>query len=73
MNYQPIKCSDYDQLELYCMHGNNVSVTLATLTIKGVAKTLETVKGEGEFLILQTANNNIAKIRLDEIKTISLA
>lgn len=73
MNDQSIKCSDYDQLELYCMHGYNVIVTLDTLAIKGIAKTLETVKGEGEFLILQTANNNIAKIRLDEIKTISLA
>lgn len=73
MTYLPIKCGDYDQLELYCMRANKVAITLDTQTLVGVAKTVENIKGEGEFLVLQEPTNKIIKIRLDKIKTISLA
>ncbi|MBB1405838.1 hypothetical protein H5079_09455 [Pseudoalteromonas sp. SG44-5] len=57
MTYLPIKCGDYDQLELYCMRANKVAITLDTQTLVGVAKTLENIKGEGEFLVLQERAN----------------
>ncbi|CAI87478.1 putative orphan protein [Pseudoalteromonas translucida] len=55
------------------MRANKVAITLDTQTLVGVAKTLENIKGEGEFLVLQEPTNKIIKIRLDKIKTISLA
>ncbi|WP_394193646.1 Rho-binding antiterminator [Pseudoalteromonas atlantica] len=72
MTYQPIKCSDYDQLELFCMQQARVTITTTNdETLIGKAINLENHKGQGEFLLISCEKQGEHKVRLDEIKAIS--
>jgi len=72
MAYQPIKCSDYDQLELFCMQQARVTITTTNdETLIGKAINLENHKGQGEFLLISCEKQGEHKVRLDEIKAIS--
>lgn len=72
MAYHPIKCSDYDQLELFCMQ--HAKVTIATThdeILIGKAINLENQKGQGEFLLISCEKQGEDKVRLDKIRAIS--
>ncbi|NMM41400.1 Rho-binding antiterminator [Pseudoalteromonas arctica] len=72
MSYQPIKCADYDQYELFCIQSAVVKIsTIDGLTLIGKAKNLLNLKGEGEFLLIEQLEKGEHKVRLDEIKAIS--
>ena len=72
MNYRPIKCGDYDQLELFCMQQAKVTIiTTDDETLIGKAINLENHKGQGEFLLINCEEQGEHKVRLDKIKAIS--
>ncbi|MEM5552474.1 Rho-binding antiterminator [Pseudoalteromonas neustonica] len=72
MTYQPIKCSDYDQYELFCMHFAMVKIiTTDNTLVVGNAKNLLNLKGEGEFLLIEHQEKGEQRVRLDHIKAIS--
>lgn len=63
-DYTPINCSLYDELELLAIRKNPIDIILKSgETIHDIISTLETRKGEGEFLIL----NSGKEIRLDQL------
>ncbi len=66
-DYTPINCSLYDELELFAMRKTPVDIILKSgETIHDIISTLETRKGEGEFLIL----NSSKAIRLDQLASV---
>lgn len=72
MHYRPIKCGDYDQLELFCMQQAKVTIiTTDDETLIGKAINLENHKGQGEFLLINCEEQGEHKVRLDKIKAIS--
>ncbi|KTF15130.1 Rho-binding antiterminator [Pseudoalteromonas sp. H105] len=72
MAYQPIKCSGYDQLELFCMQQAKVTITTTHDEILiGKAINLENCKGQGEFLLIRCEKQGEHQVRLDKIKAIS--
>ncbi|TGE85084.1 Rho-binding antiterminator [Pseudoalteromonas sp. KS88] len=72
MHYRPIKCGDYDQLELFCMQQAKVTIiTTDDETLIGKAINLENHKGQGEFLLICCEEQGEHKVRLDKIKAIS--
>ncbi|WP_064667903.1 Rho-binding antiterminator [Pseudoalteromonas prydzensis] len=72
MKYQPIKCGDYDQYELFCMQSARVKIiTTDDQELIGNAKDLLNLKDKGEFLLIECQEQGEHKVRLDEIKAIS--
>ena len=68
-DYKPIDCSDYDFLEIACMDGYDIEVTLESGTIRGHARGLEIRSGE-EFLRIRMHNDKVEDIRVDRIREI---
>ena len=72
MKYQPIKCADYDQYELFCMQSARVKIiTTDEQELIGNAKNLLNLKGLGEFLLIERQEQGEQKVRLDKIKAIA--
>ncbi len=68
MNYKPIACELYDQLELLAIRQQPVKITLQTgEEIELTIKTLETRPSNEEFLIASTGQ----ALRLDQIKLLN--
>lgn len=70
-NYEPISCSNYDVIEVICMHRYQVALTLNDGTITGKALDLE-VRSPDEFLVLQRDDGVTDKIRLDRIQRLEV-
>ncbi len=71
MDYQPIKCAQYDHFEILCMHRARVQISLLNGSmVEGVAKTLRVVAEKGEYLLLETENQGEQSVRLDQISHI---
>lgn len=68
-DYKPIDCSDYDFLEIACMDGYDIEITLDSGTARGHARGLEIRAGE-EFLRIQARNDEHQDIRVDRIREI---
>ncbi|MGQ7844317.1 Rho-binding antiterminator [Granulosicoccus sp. 3-233] len=77
-DYQALACGLYDYIELACLHHSHVRVSLdravdastpASLELIGYARSTRTVKGEGEFLLLDLGDETVS-IRLDHITTL---
>ncbi|CAM4032863.1 MULTISPECIES: Rho-binding antiterminator [Pseudoalteromonas] len=72
MTYQPIKCTVYDQLELFCIQQAKVTITTTDdETLIGKAINLENYKGQGEFLLIKCEGQGEHLVRLDQIKAIA--
>ena len=68
MSYVPIVCARYDHLELACVRRYRVRVNLADgEELTGEARDLETVRDEGEFLVLDD-DGAPRRVRLDRIR-----
>jgi len=68
-DYHPVDCGLYDHLEVACMHGYEVMLTLRSgKTDQGIAVTVE-ARGGGEFLTLEV-NQNKREYRLDELRSL---
>jgi transcriptional antiterminator Rof (Rho-off) len=66
--YIPIACSFYDHFEIAGLRNENVNLELQNgELISGFIKTLESRKGEGEFVILKDGSS----IRLDKVVSIN--
>lgn len=64
MNYTPISCALYDELELAALRKTPITIELADGAIDHVIiKTLEARKDDGEYMITESG----LEIRLDEI------
>ena len=65
--YQPVDCGAYDYLEIACTYHYALKLDLIdALTLTGKAQTLNTVKDQGEFLLVEV-NSALIKVRLDTI------
>ena len=68
MTYTPIACDRYDDYELACTRGDALRLHLeGDAELVGTARTLRTVKGEGEFLELEDAHGRTHRVRLDRV------
>jgi len=77
--YQPIKCTDYDQYEAYCITRAKLNITLSNeQQLTGYAIDLMNIKSQGEFLIFVevkpelTAEKSELRVRLDMIKNVAV-
>lgn len=81
--YQPIKCTDYDQFEAYCITREKLKISLDNgQEIKGYAVDLKNIKNQGEFLVLAElktesqsevkAGKGEQRVRLDMIKKVTV-
>ena len=77
-DYQAVSCGLYDYIELACIHQCRVRVSLISESDAtkseptehvGVARTTRTVKGDGEYLLLDMEGQT-QSIRLDHIVTL---
>lgn len=77
-DYQAVACGLYDYIELACIHHCRVRVSLVSEShstkpepkeLVGVARTTRTVKGDGEYLLLDM-DGQTQSIRLDHIATL---
>ena len=66
-SYTPIACSDYDALEVACMHRYDVDVITDDQPVRGKAMGLEAQAG-AEYLIVERDREAAVRIRLDNIR-----
>ncbi len=69
--YKPIKCGDYDILEVICMDSYDVEVITDTDTHSGMASNIEKKDG-GEDLVLKVSETEQVPIRADTIVKINV-
>ncbi len=77
-DYQALACTLYDHVELVCIHHYRVKIRLVPGSdtqapvpehVVGIARTTQSVKGKGEFLLLDTGDE-LRSIRLDHISSL---
>ena len=69
--YQPIDCEKYDYVEIACLHRYQLEVDLTDGSrFTGTAITTKTIKNDGEYLVIETAEKT-RSIRLDTISSLS--
>lgn len=77
-DYQAVACGLYDYIELACIHHCRVRVSLGSESdgrmpepqeYVGVARTTQTLRGDGEYLLLDM-DGQTQSIRLDYIATL---
>lgn len=69
--YSPIPCSDYDMLEIACMHRYRVRLRTSTAIYSGTAIDLR-VENHEEFLVLQVDADREQAIRIDRIQQMTV-
>lgn len=69
--YRPVGCEDYDYLEIACMDGYDVGVLSNGGLLSGKAIDMASDAGE-EFLVVQSADGDINKIRIDKIQRLTV-
>ncbi len=66
-DYIPIACGDYDYLEIACLDGYEIELTLRADTVAGVASGME-VRDGMEFICLLLPDGANKSIRVDGIE-----
>ena len=72
MPYQPLKCSLYDLVEVFCMRGYDILIeTTEAEVVEGTALTTRTSSTDGEFIQVKSAQG-LREIRLDNVIAITV-
>ena len=72
MAYQPLQCSLYDLIEVFCMRGYEILIeTTQTSVIQGQALTTRTSSTQEEFIQVKSPQG-LQEIRLDKITAITV-
>jgi Rho-binding antiterminator len=72
MAYQPLACSLYDLVEVFCMRGYDIVIeTTEAKVVEGTALTTRTSSTDGEFIQVESAHG-LWEIRLDKVIAITV-
>lgn len=70
-SYTPISCGAYDQLELACIRGSKLQLTLAHELFEGTATTIHN-NGQAEWLEILDEGGRVLTFRLDMLVDIRI-